>query len=71
MEKFLARNIVVGHSQILGLKTIQLILPKAKHYTVLAVKNGEDVLHEKSLLKHACRRKKSEVFHKLPYVSQL
>ena len=71
MEKFLARNIVAGHSQTLGLKNIQLILPTAKHYTVHAVKNGEDVLDEKILLEHASRRKKSEVFHKLPYVSQL
>ena len=69
MEKFLARNVVSGHSQILGLKNFQLILPNAKHYAVHAVKNGEDVLNEKNLLERACSRKKSEVFHMLPYVS--
>ena len=69
MEKFPARNIIAGHSQILGIKKVHLILPNAKHYAVHAVKNGEDVLNEKNLLERACSRKKSEVFHMLPYVS--
>ena len=46
MEKFLARNAVDGHSMMLGIKNVQLILPNAKHYVVHAVKNGEDVLHK-------------------------
>ena len=69
MEKFLARNVVIGHSQISGLKKVQLILPNAKHYAVHAVKNGEDVLNVKNLLERACSIKLSEVFHILPYVS--
>ena len=66
MEKFISRNVIVGRSQTLGLKNTQLILPNAKHYTIHAVKNGEDELNEKDLLEHAANRKKSEVFHKLP-----
>ena len=50
MEKFLARNVVIGHSQISGLKKVQLILPNAKHYAVHTVKNGEDVLNVENLL---------------------
>ena len=69
MEKFLARNVVAGHSQILGLKNFQLILPNAKHYAVHAVKNGDDVLNEETLLERACSKKTSKVFHSLPYVS--
>ena len=69
MEKFLARNVVIGHSQISGLKKVQLILPNAKHYAVHAVKNGEDVLNVENLLERACSIKISEVFHILPYVS--
>ena len=59
MEKFLPRNVVAGHSQKLGIKKVQLILPNAKHYAVHAVKNGEDVLHEETLLEGACSRKTS------------
>ena len=70
MEKFLARNVVIGHSQISGLKKVQLILPNAKHYAVHAVKNGEDVLHEETLLEGAGSRKTSEVYHIVPYVSR-
>ena len=69
MEKFLARNVVAGHYQISGWKKVRLILPNAKHYVVHAVKNGDDVLNEETLLERACSRKKSEVFHMLPYVS--
>ena len=63
MEKFLARNIVAGNSQILGIKKVHLNLPNAKHYEVHAAKNGEDVLHMETLLEGACRRKTSEVHH--------
>ena len=62
MEKFLARNIIAGHSQTLGIKKVQLILPNAKHYALHAVKNGEDVLREETLLEGACSRKTSEVY---------
>ena len=71
MEKFLARNIIAGHSQILGIKKVHLNLPNAKHYEVHAAKNGEDVLHMETLLEGACRRKTSEVHHTWPYVMSL
>jgi hypothetical protein len=71
MEKFLARNIIAGHSQIVGIKTVHLNLPNAKHYEVHAAKNGEDVLHMETLLEGACRRKTSEVHHTSPYVMSL
>ena len=69
MEKFLARNLVVGHSPLLTGKKVQLVLPIAKHYEVHAVKNGEDELHEETLLEVASSRKKSEVCHIWQYVS--
>ena len=50
MEKFLSRNTIAGHSEILGIKKVQLILPNAKHYALHAVKNGEDVLREETLV---------------------
>ena len=71
MEKFLTRNIIAGHSQISGIKKIQLILPNAKHYALHAVKKGEDVLREETLLEGACSRKTSEVYHISPYVFSL
>ena len=71
MEKFLTRNIIAGHSQILGIKKVQLILPNAKHYALHAVKKGEDVLREETLLEGACSRKTSEVYHISPYVFSL
>ena len=69
MGKFLARNVIAGHSQMLGIKKVQLSIPNAKQYAVHAVKNGEDVLHEETLLEGACSRKTSEVHHIWPYVS--
>ena len=71
MEKFLARNIIAGHSQIVGIKKVHLNLPNAKHFEVHAAKNGEDVLHMETLLEGACRRKTSEVHHTSPYVMSL
>ena len=69
MEKILARNVAAGHSNMLGIKKVQLILPNAKHYVVHAVKNGEDVVHEDTLIEGAGSRKTSEVYHIVPYVS--
>ena len=68
MEKFLSRNTIAGYSEILGIKKVQLILPNAKHYALHAVKNGEDVLREETLLEDACSRKTSEAYHISPYV---
>ena len=71
MEKFLARNIVAGHSPTFGPKKVHLTLPSAKHYEVYAVKNGEDVLRVENLLEDACKRKTSEMHHIEPYVMGL
>ena len=56
MEKFLV-------SGRLAKMKLQLSLPTAKQYAVIAVKNGEDELKVQYLLEDACNRKKSETFH--------
>ena len=68
MRKFLSQNVVIGHSQKMRIKNVQLILPKAKNFLVHAVKDGEDVLREETLIEDACNRKTSEVDHIGPYV---
>ena len=68
MEKF----VVIGHHHQHPTRNLKLNLPKAKHYALVAVKDGEKAIDTKRVIEHAvykssmslhCNTKSDTLFH--------
>ena len=59
---------MIGFSHKIGKRQFNLTMPKSRHYSVHAVKDGEKELLEKLLIEKAVAGNKSEAHHIQPFV---
>ena len=70
MEKF----VVLGHHPQHPTRKFELNLPKAKHFALVAVKDGEKIIDTKRVIEHAVYKSsmslQHQVLHTLPYIQK-
>ena len=64
MEKF----VVIGHHHQHPTRKFKLNLPKAKHYSLVAVKDGEKVIDTKRVIEDAVYRSSMSLQHQVRHI---